>query len=325
MRRQTYQFHPEIASALDVPQAILMEFIGYCLEMNMDKEQNYTDGHYWVWYTLKQFCTRFPFWSKGQIETILKKLLDNDIIIKSNHNKQKNNQTCWYTFTIKGWEIYNQEPAEPAIDASSRNQEMEDAPVLNSPDISSSDIQEVDFLKSGNGVPEIRKCEQFNNHITQPFNTPKAPVCVQKSFEKKEKNPQADAYASEFQAFQDYYPKATDKRAKAAYVQARKDGASYEDINAGAFAYSESRRKAKLKPVYALKASDWIESKGWEEFVNATPKTLSHVEQIKARPTCRHIVTKELYSTSAIQYVPESSEFILPDGQQVPEQYIQCA
>ena len=113
------QFDPEIAKDIGVEEAIMYSNIEYWVAKNEANEKNKHDGCYWTYNSIVAFEKLFNFWSKGQIERILKKLEKLDYIKIGNYNKHKYDRTKWY---------------------SCKNSK-----------------EEMHFLKSGNGVGENEK------------------------------------------------------------------------------------------------------------------------------------------------------------------------
>jgi len=97
------QFDPQIAKDLGVEEAIMYSNIEFWVEHNKANDRNKHDGEYWTYNSIQAFCELFPFWTKRQIERILKKLKDNGYIKTGNYNSTKYDRTKWYTcITPKG-------------------------------------------------------------------------------------------------------------------------------------------------------------------------------------------------------------------------------
>lgn len=104
-----YYFNREIATKHGVEEAILLENIMYWTEKNKANDKHYYDGRNWTYNSLKAFEELFPFWSKRQIERILKSLKDQRLIYVGNYNKMAYDRTNWYTLTEYANALYSLE------------------------------------------------------------------------------------------------------------------------------------------------------------------------------------------------------------------------
>lgn len=95
-------FDVNIAKMYGINCAVILQNIWHWIQKNEANDTNYHDGHYWTYNSTKAFKSLFPYLSQKQIETALKKLRDENIIITGNYNEQKYDRTLWYTITEKG-------------------------------------------------------------------------------------------------------------------------------------------------------------------------------------------------------------------------------
>lgn len=94
-------FDIEVARIVGVNAAILLENIAYWCEHNQANEENYRDGHYWTFNSMKAFEELFPYLKPNAIRTALGKLKDAGLIIVGNYNKSAYDRTSWYALTDK--------------------------------------------------------------------------------------------------------------------------------------------------------------------------------------------------------------------------------
>lgn len=99
-------FDEDIATRYGVSQAIIFQYIGFRCKDNRISRQNYHDGCYWMFDSVRAFCERYPYMSKNTINRALKGLVDNGLIIEGTFNKLAYDRTKWYTLTDLGWSIY---------------------------------------------------------------------------------------------------------------------------------------------------------------------------------------------------------------------------
>jgi hypothetical protein len=102
---RTHFFDIEVAELYGINCAVILENIYYWIEHNRANEKNFHDGRYWTFNSTKAFGELFPYLSKKQIETALKKLREEGILITGNYNQLKYDRTLWYAITDKGYSI----------------------------------------------------------------------------------------------------------------------------------------------------------------------------------------------------------------------------
>lgn len=109
---QRHLFDTEIAVKYGVNAAILLENFGYWVGVNRANRQNFYDGYYWTYNSVKAYGEIFPYMSKRQIQTAIEKLVDEGLVIKGNYNKSGFDRTAWYTLSEKGENLLNGENLE---------------------------------------------------------------------------------------------------------------------------------------------------------------------------------------------------------------------
>lgn len=102
---ETHFFDIHIAKHYGINAAVILQNIFHWVRKNEANGQNFYDGHYWTYNSTKAFSELFPYLSQKQIETALKKLRDEGIIITGNYNAVKYDRTLWYAITEKGKSI----------------------------------------------------------------------------------------------------------------------------------------------------------------------------------------------------------------------------
>lgn len=98
-------FDSEIAQEYGVNAAVILQHIAFWIKTNEANERNYHDGYYWTYNSLKAFQRLFPYMSERQINTALKKLIAEGVIITGNYNEIRYDRTLWYALSEKGKSI----------------------------------------------------------------------------------------------------------------------------------------------------------------------------------------------------------------------------
>ena len=102
---ETHFFDIHIAELYGVNCAVILQNIWHWIRKNEANGMNYYDGNYWTYNSTKAFKELFPYLSQKQIETALKKLRDEGILVTGNYNAVKYDRTLWYAITEKGKSI----------------------------------------------------------------------------------------------------------------------------------------------------------------------------------------------------------------------------
>ncbi len=95
-------FDTDIAEKYGLEASIILNNIYYWVQHNEANEQNFYDGHYWTFNSVKAFNEIFPYISERKIRNALKFLEDEGILITGNYNKVAYDRTKWYAITEKG-------------------------------------------------------------------------------------------------------------------------------------------------------------------------------------------------------------------------------
>lgn len=102
----TFQFDSEIAKLYGVNEAIFINNIYFWLNHNVANNKHFHDGRFWTYNTKKAFADLFPFWSYSQIKTIIKKLVEKDILLTANYNENTWDKTAWYSLSEEIIEMF---------------------------------------------------------------------------------------------------------------------------------------------------------------------------------------------------------------------------
>lgn len=100
-----HSFDIEIAQEYGILEAILLNHIYYWIAKNKANKKHFYNGKYWTYNSRKAFSELFPYASEKQIRRVLERLVNFNILMTGNFNKQWSDRTLWYTFTDKGLSI----------------------------------------------------------------------------------------------------------------------------------------------------------------------------------------------------------------------------
>lgn len=102
---ETHYFDIKVAELYGINCAVILQNLWHWIRKNEANGTNFYDGNYWTYNSTKAFKDLFPYLSQKQIETALKKLRDENIIVTGNYNAVKYDRTLWYAITPKGKSI----------------------------------------------------------------------------------------------------------------------------------------------------------------------------------------------------------------------------
>lgn len=126
MSHQNHYFDIYIAQQYGIPEAVILNHIYYCCNYNRANRQNYHDGYFWTYNSIKAYEILFPYLSVKQIRAALKHLIEEEIIVTGNYNKSSYDRTKWYALTRKGYILCQGEYEE--IDEDIKDIDSEEEP-----------------------------------------------------------------------------------------------------------------------------------------------------------------------------------------------------
>lgn len=175
-----YSFNTNIATQYDVDIAIFLNNLKFWTLRNLANNKHIHDGLCWSYNTIPGFCDMFKFWSRHQIEHLIRKMKTAGLIATGNYNSSKYDRTCWYALTLKGLSLFPELLEESYIvklyESISENSEMQN---LNPAWCENEDIDLGKFrdevLKIPRPIPDINtdSKQDISKDIS---NTPPKPV-----------------------------------------------------------------------------------------------------------------------------------------------------
>lgn len=98
--RNTRVFSVDLAKAIGLNEAIVLQQIQYWVEVKeTDKDKykdSFRDGYMWVYNSIPGWQEQLPFWSYDTVKRTLKSLENKCVLISGIYNKEKHNKTKWY-------------------------------------------------------------------------------------------------------------------------------------------------------------------------------------------------------------------------------------
>ncbi len=256
-----HSFNVEIAKEYGLYEAIIQENMFFWITKNVANGQNYIDGHYWTYNSVKAFDKLFPYMSNATIRRVLQSLEKSGLIITGNYNKAAYDRTKWYALTDKAFSLFGFQPPAPPLFAfpGSQIEQMQGSDLSKS--ICSN--QQMDLPESANGIASMSKpIPDINTDITHIVNnnTP-APAEAQEpaSPPQESRSRKAPQYAGEFEKFWNAYPRREEKALAYKQWQARlNDGYTPDELITAAKAYAENCRRNHTEKRYTKQAKTFL-------------------------------------------------------------------
>jgi hypothetical protein len=101
-----HSFDIEIAKKYGDRVAIFLNNIAFWLHKNITNKRHFYDNYHWTYNSQEAFLGLFPYWTRQNLRTIIKKCVDEDLIKIGNYNETTYDRTSWYALSSKGLELF---------------------------------------------------------------------------------------------------------------------------------------------------------------------------------------------------------------------------
>lgn len=100
-----HSFDIEIAKDYGIETAIILKHLYFWIEKNKANDDNYFEGKYWTYNSVKAFSDLFPYMTEKKIRSALIKMEEQGLLITGNFNRSQYDRTKWYALTDKAYSI----------------------------------------------------------------------------------------------------------------------------------------------------------------------------------------------------------------------------
>lgn len=99
MSRINHTFSVDHAELYGIECAIMIHHFQFWIEQNKRLGKNFFEDKTWVYQTQKEIAAVYSYWGEDKVQRIIKKLIDDGVLIKGNFNKTQFDKTQWYAFS----------------------------------------------------------------------------------------------------------------------------------------------------------------------------------------------------------------------------------
>lgn len=92
--------NPELAAVLGLNEAIVFQQLHYWLKTSKHEH----DGRKWIYNTLGEWQTQFPFWSEDVLQRTMRSLVRKEVVLVHKFNEQNWDRTNWYSIDYEKFE-----------------------------------------------------------------------------------------------------------------------------------------------------------------------------------------------------------------------------
>ena len=85
-----------VAQKYGLEEAIFLHSLMFWYRTNRGNNQNFHDGRWWTYNSVKAFEEIFPWWNGGQIRRIIARCKDKGAVLAANYNEDQRDRTAWY-------------------------------------------------------------------------------------------------------------------------------------------------------------------------------------------------------------------------------------
>ena len=100
-----HSFDIDIAAEYGIECAILLKHLYFWIKKNKANDENFFDGRYWTYNSVKAFSVLFPYMTERKVRYTLEKMEEQGLIVVGNYNKSQYDRTKWYALTDLAYSI----------------------------------------------------------------------------------------------------------------------------------------------------------------------------------------------------------------------------
>lgn len=186
-----------VAAAYGLEEAIFLHSLMFWYRTNRGNGQNFHDGRWWTYNSVKAFEGIFPWWTGAQIRRIIARCREKGAVLAGNYNRDQRDRTAWYTPSDELLELYGER-----VNCICQNEQME---VPESTD---------SFDETSRPLPCSNHVETYSTPCSPPAGD-SVPADKPKPKRSRRKKSVPDHAPKRFEQFWAFYPSPSGSRLKA--------------------------------------------------------------------------------------------------------------
>ncbi|MBQ2997280.1 MAG: hypothetical protein IJE22_08645 [Oscillibacter sp.] len=104
-----------VAMEYGLEESIFLDTIIYWAKENKSRRENFRDGRWWTYNSVRGFAEMFPWWSEKQIRRIANSCVEQGALVTANYNKDGRDRTIWYSPNDPLLALYGEDWSENSI------------------------------------------------------------------------------------------------------------------------------------------------------------------------------------------------------------------
>lgn len=97
-----------VAARYGLEESVFLHSLMFWYRTNRGNDQNFHDGRWWTYNSVKAFEEVFPWWTGAQIRRIINRCKDKGALLAGNYNNDQRDRTAWYTPSDELLELYGE-------------------------------------------------------------------------------------------------------------------------------------------------------------------------------------------------------------------------
>lgn len=158
-----HSFDIEIAAEYGIECAILLKHLYFWIKKNEANDENFFDGRYWTYNSVKAFSVLFPYMTERKVRYTLEKMEERGLIVVGNYNKSQYDRTKWYALTDLAYSILQKENFHLAKTSNGKDANGEPIPDINTYINTDNTLDS----KESNCRTEARRCVEAWNSLSE--------------------------------------------------------------------------------------------------------------------------------------------------------------
>lgn len=104
-----------VAMRYGVEESIFLHTVVYWIRENRSKGENYRDGRWWTYNSIRGLTEIFPWWTEKQVRRIVNSCIEQGALVVGNFNKDGRDRTVWYSPGDEFFSMYGESHSVKSI------------------------------------------------------------------------------------------------------------------------------------------------------------------------------------------------------------------